>query len=189
MYVIFRPENLIIWKILHRKNPRNVYKIDLNGKMTEFSEGASRSRWKFRLKMGYSKNEVFYLKKKAAIDPPGHSRIGGHYFHAWCPSVCPSVHLSAAKTKTPCDGHHVWKWWPPIGCGLVDHLEFARLVSFFFFHICWSEIRHAQMRCNTIGQDTLMQKLAWDEEEKSSFANKGCQTTKLKIIANFNYVR
>ena len=22
------------------------------------------------------------------IDPPGHSRIGGHYFHVWCPSVC-----------------------------------------------------------------------------------------------------
>ena len=21
------------------------------------------------------------------IDPPGHGRLGGHYFHTWCPSV------------------------------------------------------------------------------------------------------
>ena len=29
------------------------------------------------------------------IDPPGHGRIGGHYFHTWCPYVRPSV----TKTK------------------------------------------------------------------------------------------
>ena len=33
------------------------------------------------------------------FDPPGHSRIGGHYFHAWCPYV------RYKKTKTRCIAH------------------------------------------------------------------------------------
>ena len=51
---------------------------------------------------------------KWSIDPPGHSRIGGHYFHAGCPSVRPSqkqkrynANNGTRKTKyalrrTPC---------------------------------------------------------------------------------------
>ena len=38
--------------------------------------------------------------KSLDIDPPGHSRIGGHYFHMWCPYVSMSVRLSVRKTKT-----------------------------------------------------------------------------------------
>ena len=30
---------------------------------------------------------VIKLAKLVTIDPPGHGRFGGHYFHAWCPYV------------------------------------------------------------------------------------------------------
>ena len=30
-------------------------------------------------------------KQNRFFDPPGHGRIGGHYFHTWCPYVRPSV--------------------------------------------------------------------------------------------------
>ena len=35
------------------------------------------------------------------IDPPGHGRIGGHYFRAWCPYVRTSI----TKTKMPCNAN------------------------------------------------------------------------------------
>ena len=57
----------------------------------------------------------------------GHVRIGGHYFHAWCLSVCPSENKKCAATltlmlgkqNTRYDGHHSWNndhhlagaWW------------------------------------------------------------------------------
>ena len=33
------------------------------------------------------------------IDPPGHGRIDGHHFHAWCPSVRPSVRPSQKQKR------------------------------------------------------------------------------------------
>ena len=29
----------------------------------------------------------FGQEYSSLLDPPGHGRIGGHYFHTWCPSV------------------------------------------------------------------------------------------------------
>ena len=48
------------------------------------------------------------------IDPPGHSRIGGHYFHAWCPSVRPSQKQKRAATDTMCEYNDrllAVAWW------------------------------------------------------------------------------
>ena len=37
------------------------------------------------------------------FDPLGHGRIGGHYVHTWCPSVCTSVTKNKnAIQRTPC---------------------------------------------------------------------------------------
>ena len=44
-----------------------------------------------------------FLYGKVVVDPPGHNRgrIGGHYFHTWCPSVRPSIQKTKrAATKT-----------------------------------------------------------------------------------------
>ena len=34
-----------------------------------------------------SREESFLYKQVRIFDPPAQARIGGHYFHAWCPSV------------------------------------------------------------------------------------------------------
>ena len=60
----------------------------------------------------------------------GHDRLtntqvevpyGGHYSYAGCPYV-------RHKNKTRYNRHQVWKEWPPIGRGMVGHLEFGRPV-------------------------------------------------------------
>ena len=48
-------------------------------------------------------------------DSPGHGRIGGHYFHAWCPYVRPKQKRTATQTLVPgqqntrYDGHQFLK--------------------------------------------------------------------------------
>ena len=86
------------------------------------------------------------------FDPPGPvGRIGGHYFHTWCPSVrpsarpsqkqtCSNVNIGARKIKyslqrTPCVKITTTK----IGRGMVGHLKFAKLVPHIFgYHTCLS---------------------------------------------------
>ena len=46
------------------------------------------------------------------IGPTGHDRIGGHYFHAWCPYVrykkrAATLTLLLGKQNTHFYGHHV----------------------------------------------------------------------------------
>ena len=53
------------------------------------------------------------------IDPPGHGRIGDHYFHAYCPSVCP-------KTSKSSNNH----CRPGLWAGRVDHWW---LLSCYYF--------------------------------------------------------
>ena len=45
-----------------------------------------------------------------SIDPPGpDGRIGGHYFHTWCPSVTKKTKLRySAKTKHTTTLHRAW---------------------------------------------------------------------------------
>ena len=61
-----------------------------------------------------------------SIDPPGHSRIGGHYFHTGCTSVRPPVtkiktrynaNIEPQKTKqrTPCEKIMITYWLGPGG--------------------------------------------------------------------------
>ena len=47
----------------------------------------------------YSLTKLFLA---VLIDPPGHCRIGGHYFHAWHPSVTKEVW----KQNTRYNGRH-----------------------------------------------------------------------------------
>ena len=35
-------------------------------------------------------DKTFWDLESVTIDPPGQGRLGGHYFHTWCPSVRPS---------------------------------------------------------------------------------------------------
>ena len=44
------------------------------------------------------------------FDPPGHGRIGGHYFHAWCPSE-----NQKALRRTPCMKIMITIWLGPGG--------------------------------------------------------------------------
>ena len=49
----------------------------------------------------------------ASIDPPGHGRIGGHYFHTWCPYVRPK-NKKALQFRVPCvliNGHLLAVAW------------------------------------------------------------------------------
>ena len=85
---------------------------------------------------------------KTIFDPPGHSRIGRHYFHTWCPFVRPSVftklrtrynaNVEVRKTKLALQP---WTPWVKIIIifwlwGLVGHSEVSRLVDLFYQPYC-----------------------------------------------------
>ena len=42
--------------------------------------------------------------KRMSIDPPGHGRIGGHYFHKLCPSVRPGTLQKPNALQSQCEG-------------------------------------------------------------------------------------
>ena len=75
-----------------------------------------------------------------------HSRIGGHYFRTWCPSVHPSVRPSQKQkrvtrlTSRPGkqnNGCHAWKCW-----GLVGHSE----VFYSFIHLYFNPF-YCSLQC------------------------------------------
>ena len=86
-----------------------------------FSESYSLSRQSYALSHFYAK----------FFDPPGHGRIGGHYFHVWCPSV--RKNKKALQRYRWCRENKICTMGENnlhlfIGWGLVGHLIFAKLV-------------------------------------------------------------
>ena len=70
------------------------------------------------------------------IDPPGHGRIGGHYFHTWCPYVRTSVrHKNENALQRPENKIRATKKTMrennDLGCSLLGHSEVSRLVMIF----------------------------------------------------------
>ena len=69
--------------------------------------------------------DLAFKEKKDSIDPLGHGRIGGHYFHAWCPSVtktnmhcyanvsCPENKMRATKETMDENNDYLLTgaWW------------------------------------------------------------------------------
>ena len=52
--------------------------------------------------------------EKSVIDSPGHGRLGGHYFHAWCTSVRPSQKQKRSTADTMCEDNDrllAVAWW------------------------------------------------------------------------------
>ena len=46
------------------------------------------------------------------IDPPGHGRIGGHYYHTWCPSVRKTKNAATPGTTCADNGNLLAvAWW------------------------------------------------------------------------------
>ena len=45
------------------------------------------------------------------FDPPGHGRIGGHYFHTWYPSVRPYKKQKRATTDTMRENNDHCTYW------------------------------------------------------------------------------